>query len=111
MPPFADASPILPVYRGELQCRSLGLAVEVYDETGRAVVGKQGETVCAKPFPSMPLGFWNDRAGERYHAAYFAKYPNVWCHGERSELTRRGTMIVHGHSDAAPGPSWRVEAG
>jgi acetoacetyl-CoA synthetase len=72
---FADASAVLPVYRGELQCRSLGMAVEVFDEEGNSVVGKKGELVCTRPFPSMPLGFWNDRGGERYHAAYFAKYP------------------------------------
>jgi len=101
---FADASPVLPVYRGEMQCRSLGLAVEVYDEDGRAVVGKKGELVCTKPFPSMPLGFWNDRGGEKYHAAYFAKFPNVWCHGDWSELTERGTMIVYGRSDATLNP-------
>jgi acetoacetyl-CoA synthetase len=101
---FADANPVLPVYRGEMQCRSLGLAVEVYDEDGRAVVGKKGELVCTKPFPSMPLGFWNDRGGEKYHAAYFAKFPNVWCHGDWSELTERGTMIVYGRSDATLNP-------
>ena len=101
---FADASAVLPVYRGELQCRSLGMAVEVYDPEGRPVVGEKGELVCTKPFPSMPLGFWNDRGGERYHAAYFAKYPNVWCHGDWSELTERGTMIVYGRSDATLNP-------
>ena len=79
---FVDASAVLPVYRGELQCRSLGMAVAVFDEEGEPVVGKKGELVCTKPFPSMPLGFWNDSGGERYHAAYFAKYPNVWCHGD-----------------------------
>src|SRR6185295_10869849 len=78
---FADASAVLPVYRGELQCRSLGMAVEVFDEEGNSVVGKKGELVCTRPFPSMPLGFWNDRGGERYHSAYFAKYPGVWTHG------------------------------
>jgi acetoacetyl-CoA synthetase len=101
---FADASPVLPVYRGELQCRSLGMAVEVFDEEGNAVVGKKGELVCTRPFPSMPLGFWNDRGDQRYHAAYFAKYPNVWCHGDWSELTERGTMLVYGRSDATLNP-------
>jgi len=104
MAAFADANPILPVYRGELQCRSLGLAVEVYDEEGNAVVGKKGELVCTKPFPSMPLGFWNDRHHEKYHAAYFDKFPNVWCHGDWVELTDRGTMIVYGRSDATLNP-------
>ncbi len=104
MAAFADANPILPVYRGELQCRSLGLAVEVYDEEGSPVVGEKGELVCTKPFPSMPLGFWNDRHHEKYHAAYFDKFPNVWCHGDWVELTERGTMIVFGRSDATLNP-------
>ncbi len=104
MAAFADANAALPVYRGELQCRSLGLAVEVFDEAGNAVVGQKGELVCTRPFPSMPLGFWNDRGGEKYHAAYFAKYDNVWCHGDWCELTERGTMIVYGRSDATLNP-------
>ena len=104
MSAFADANAVLPVYRGELQCRSLGMAVEVFDEAGNAVVGEKGELVCTKPFPSMPLGFWNDRGGERYHAAYFEKYPNVWCHGDWCELTERGTMVVYGRSDATLNP-------
>jgi acetoacetyl-CoA synthetase len=101
---FVDASAVLPVYRGELQCRSLGMAVEVFDEDGESIVGKKGELVCTRPFPSMPLGFWNDPGGERYHNAYFAKYPNVWCHGDWCELTKRGTMIVYGRSDATLNP-------
>ena len=104
MAAFADANPILPVYRGELQCRSLGLAVEVFDEEGEPVVGRKGELVCTKPFPSMPLGFWNDRHHEKYHSAYFDKFPNVWCHGDWVELTERGTMIVYGRSDATLNP-------
>src|SRR5467141_718114 len=104
MAAFADANPILPVYRGELQCRSLGIAVEVFDEEGNTLVGEKGELVCTKPFPSMPLGFWNDRGDDRYHAAYFARYPNVWCHGDWSELTERGTMIIYGRSDATLNP-------
>src|SRR3954468_16533137 len=101
---FADASPVLPVYRGEMQCRSLAMAVEVFDEKGEPLVGQKGELVCTKPFPSMPLGFWNDRGGERYHAAYFTRYPNVWCHGDWCELTERGTMLVYGRSDATLNP-------
>jgi acetoacetyl-CoA synthetase len=101
---FADASAVLPVYRGELQSRSLGMAVDVFDEDGKSIVGKKGELVCTRPFPSMPLGFWNDRGDERYHAAYFAKYPNVWCHGDWSELTERGTMLIYGRSDATLNP-------
>src|SRR5688572_2470171 len=104
MAAFADANAVLPVYRGEMQCRSLGMAVEVFNEEGEPVVGEKGELVCTRPFPSMPLGFWNDRGDERYHAAYFDKYPNVWCHGDWSELTERGTMIVYGRSDATLNP-------
>jgi acetoacetyl-CoA synthetase len=104
MSAFADANAVLPVYRGELQCRSLGMAVEVFDEEGRSIVGQKGELVCTRPFPSMPLGFWNDRGGEKYHAAYFARYPNVWTHGDWCELTERGTMIVYGRSDATLNP-------
>jgi acetoacetyl-CoA synthetase len=104
MAAFADASPVLPVYRGELQGRSLGMAVDVFDEEGNPIVGEKGELVCTRPFPSMPLGFWNDRGDERYHAAYFAKYPNVWCHGDWCELTERGTMLVYGRSDATLNP-------
>jgi acetoacetyl-CoA synthetase len=101
---FADANMVLPVYRGELQCRSLGMAVDVFDPQGNSLVNAKGELVCTKPFPSMPLGFWNDRGDERYHAAYFARYPNVWCHGDWSELTERGTMLVYGRSDATLNP-------
>jgi acetoacetyl-CoA synthetase len=104
MSAFVDANAVLPVYRGELQCRSLGMAVEVFDEEGRSIVGQKGELVCTRPFPSMPLGFWNDRGGEKYHAAYFGKYPNVWTHGDWCELTERGTMIVYGRSDATLNP-------
>ena len=101
---FAEGSAVLPVYRGEMQCRSLGMAVEVFDEHGAPLVNKKGELVCTRPFPSMPLGFWNDRGDERYHAAYFAKYPNVWCHGDWAELTDRGTILVYGRSDATLNP-------
>lgn len=101
---FAEACPVLPVYRGELQCRSLGMAVEVYDEQGRSVVGQKGELVCTKPFPSMPLGFWGERGEERYRAAYFERFPGVWTHGDWCELTERGTMVIYGRSDATLNP-------
>jgi acetoacetyl-CoA synthetase len=101
---FADASIVLPVYRGEMQCRSFGMAVDVFDPDGNSLIGEKGELVCTQPFPSMPLGFWNDKGGERYRSAYFDKYPNVWCHGDWSELTERGTMIVYGRSDATLNP-------
>jgi acetoacetyl-CoA synthetase len=101
---FVGGNPLAPVWRGEIQARCLGMAVDVYDEAGQPVRGHKGELVCTRPFPSMPLGFWNDRGDERYHAAYFAKYPNVWCHGDWCELTERGTMRVYGRSDATLNP-------
>ena len=101
---FVLGSPVLPVYRGEIQCRGLGMKVEVYDEAGRPVYAKKGELVCTRPFPSMPIGFWNDPEGKRYHDAYFAKYPNLWCHGDYVELTERGGMIIYGRSDAVLNP-------
>ncbi|MBK5103412.1 MAG: acetoacetate--CoA ligase [Burkholderiales bacterium] len=101
---FVLGNPVLPVYRGEIQCRGLGLKVEVYDERGKPVCGEKGELVCTRPFPSMPIGFWNDPEGQRYHDAYFAKYPNVWCHGDYVELTERGGMIIYGRSDAVLNP-------
>ena len=104
MAAFADANAILPVYRGELQCRSLGMAVDVYNEAGESLVGQKGELVCTKPVPSMPLGFWNDRGGEKYRSAYYEKFPGVWTHGDWCELTERGTMIVYGRSDATLNP-------
>jgi len=104
MAAFADANPVLPVYRGEMQCRSLGTAVEVWNEAGEPVVGEKGELVCVKPLPSMPLGFWNDKGGEKYRSAYYEKFPGVWTHGDWSELTERGTMIVYGRSDATLNP-------
>ncbi len=101
---WTDASAVLPVYRGEMQFRGLGLAVDVFDEHGKPVVNQKGELVCTKPFPSMPLGFWGDKGGERYRAAYFERFPNVWTHGDWSELTERGTMVIYGRSDATLNP-------
>jgi acetoacetyl-CoA synthetase len=101
---FVLGSPVLPVYRGEIQCRGLGMKVEVYDEHGRPVCGEKGELVCSRPFPSMPIGFWNDPDGKKYRDAYFAKYPNVWCHGDYVELTAHGGMIIYGRSDAVLNP-------
>jgi acetoacetyl-CoA synthetase len=87
MASFADANPILPVWRGELQCRGLGMKVEVWDEDGRALVGQKGELVCTRPFPSMPVGFWNDPDGKRYHGP--ARAPSgVWRHGDYCEPRR-----------------------
>jgi acetoacetyl-CoA synthetase len=101
---FALGNPILPVWRGELQCRGLGMAVEVWDAAGEALVGEQGELVCVRPFPSMPIGFWNDPDDSRYRAAYFDRFPGVWCHGDFAELTVHGGLIIHGRSDAVLNP-------
>ncbi len=101
---FALGCPELPVRRGELQCRGLGMAVEVWDADGRPVVGEAGELVCTRPFPSMPTGFWNDPDGARYRAAYFEHFPGVWRHGDWVELTESGGMVIHGRSDATLNP-------
>ena len=101
---FALGNPLLPVYRGELQCRGLGMKVEIFDEAGNALVGQPGELVCTRAFPSMPIGFWNDEDGTKYRAAYFDVYPNVWRHGDWAELTERGGLIIHGRSDATLNP-------
>ncbi|HET9652803.1 MAG TPA: acetoacetate--CoA ligase, partial [Usitatibacter sp.] len=101
---FAGGCPILPVWRGELQCRMLGMKVEVFDDEGRPLVGEKGELVCAAPFPTMPLGFWNDRDGSKYRAAYYEKYPNVWRHGDWCELTEHGGIVIYGRSDAVLNP-------
>jgi acetoacetyl-CoA synthetase len=101
---FVLGSPLLPVHRGEIQCRGLGMRVEVFDDGGHPVVGAQGELVCSAPFPSMPIGFWNDPDGSRYRAAYFERFPNVWCHGDYAELTPRGGIVIYGRSDAVLNP-------
>jgi acetoacetyl-CoA synthetase len=101
---FALGAPTLPVWRGELQCRGLGMAVDVFDDHGKPVRGDKGELVCTKSFPSMPVGFWNDPDGSSYHHAYFERFPNVWCHGDYVELTEHGGMIIYGRSDATLNP-------
>lgn len=101
---FALGNPILPVWRGELQCRGLGLAVEVFNEDGRSVRGEKGELVCTKPFPAMPVGFWNDPGRTRYRAAYFERFPGIWCHGDFCEVTAHDGLIIHGRSDAVLNP-------
>ncbi|MBV2192262.1 MAG: acetoacetate--CoA ligase [Azonexus sp.] len=101
---FVLGNPVLPVYRGEIQCRGLGMAVDVFDDEGKPVRSEKGELVCTKPFPVMPVGFWNDPDGARYRAAYFERFPNVWCHGDFSELTAHDGMIIYGRSDATLNP-------
>jgi acetoacetyl-CoA synthetase len=101
---FAGGNPMLPVWRGELQCRSLGMAVEVYDPAGRPVQGSPGELVCTRPFPSMPVSFWNDPDGAKYRAAYFEFFPGVWRHGDWVELTAHDGIVIYGRSDATLNP-------
>ena len=101
---FAGGNPIAPVWPGELQARTLGMQVEVFDETGRSVRGEKGELVCTAPFPSMPVSFWNDPDGRKYRAAYFEKYPGIWCHGDYVEITEHDGMIIYGRSDAVLNP-------
>jgi acetoacetyl-CoA synthetase len=101
---FALGNPLLPVHRGELQCRGLGMAVEVFDANGRPVWGVAGELVCTRPFPSMPVGFWNDPGRARYRAAYFEYFPGVWRHGDWAEITADDGVVIHGRSDATLNP-------
>ncbi len=97
---FVGGVPTLPVYRGELQARALGAAVESWDEDGRPHVGRVGELVITEPMPSMPVCFWNDPDGERLRSSYFSTYPGVWRHGDWIEITERGTAIISGRSDS-----------
>ena len=101
---FALGNPALPVYRGELQSLGLGLDVRAFDDAGKPVVGEKGELVCVQAFPCMPVKFWNDPDGSRYHDAYFDKFDNVWCHGDYVAITERGGMIIYGRSDAVLNP-------
>ncbi len=101
---FVGGNPIAPVWRGEIQVPALGMRVDVFDEHGRAVRQQKGELVCTMPFPSMPVGFWNDPDGRRYRAAYFERFPNVWHHGDYVELTGHDGMIIYGRSDAVLNP-------
>ncbi len=101
---FVCGSPLSPVYRGEIPCAGLGMAVEVRDEDGQAVVGRKGELVCTRPFPSMPVGFWNDPGDRKYHAAYFETYPGVWTQGDFAEVTAHGGFVIYGRSDATLNP-------
>jgi acetoacetyl-CoA synthetase len=102
---FVLGNPLSPVYRGEIQGPGLGMKVEIFDEQGRSLPpGRQGELVCTRPFPSMPLGFWGDEDGSKYREAYFSQYPNVWRHGDWAEFTPHGGVIIYGRSDATLNP-------
>ncbi|MGI9302797.1 MAG: acetoacetate--CoA ligase, partial [Gammaproteobacteria bacterium] len=101
---FVLGNPTLPVRRGEIQCRGLGMKVEIFDDNGRAVRGEKGELTCTAPFPSMPIYFWDDPDNEKYRRAYFERFPGVWAHGDYAELTDSGGVIIHGRSDAVLNP-------
>ena len=101
---FVLGNPIGPVYRGEIQARGLGMAVEVFDADVKPLRGAKGELVCTQPFPSMPVEFWNDPEGGKYRAAYFERFPGVWCHGDWTEINSRGGVIIYGRSDAVLNP-------
>ncbi|WP_142588310.1 acetoacetate--CoA ligase [Pseudorhizobium halotolerans] len=101
---FVLGNPLKPVWRGEIQGPGLGLAVDVWNDNGQPVRGEKGELVCTRPFPSMPIRFWNDPEGEKYRAAYFDRFENVWCHGDFAEWTEHGGIIIHGRSDATLNP-------
>jgi len=101
---FVLGNPLAPVWRGEIQCRGLGMKVEVFDDTGRPLRGEKGELVCTAPFPSMPVGFWNDADGAKYRAAYFEKFPGVWWHGDYIEEAASGGFVIYGRSDAVLNP-------
>ena len=101
---FVLGSPVLPVYRGESQCRGLGMAVEVYGGAGKPVVGEKGELICSKSFPSQPAFFWGDLDGSKYHNAYFARYENIWHHGDYVKLMDHGGVKIYGRSDATLNP-------
>ncbi|MGH8275040.1 MAG: AMP-binding enzyme, partial [Gammaproteobacteria bacterium] len=101
---FALGCPIKPVWRGELQCRGLGLAVDAFDDEGKSCNATAGELVCTRAFPVMPVAFWNDPDGAHYRAAYFERFPGVWCHGDWVKITEHGGLIIYGRSDAVLNP-------
>ncbi len=101
---FALGNPTLPVVRGELQCRGLGMDVRSYDQHGRSVTNKKGELVCTKAFPSMPIHFWNDPDGSKYQKAYFETFPGIWHHGDYIEINDHGGVKIYGRSDATLNP-------
>jgi acetoacetyl-CoA synthetase len=101
---FVLGNPAGPVRRGEIQMRGLGMAVDVWSDDGKPLRGEKGELVCTRPFPCMPVMFWNDPGGIRYRDAYFARFPGVWCHGDFAEITDCGGIIIHGRSDAVLNP-------
>ncbi|MDK2125244.1 acetoacetate--CoA ligase [Parachitinimonas caeni] len=101
---FILGNPCKPVVRGELQQRGYGMAVDIFNDDGKSVRQEKGELVCTRPFPSMPIGFWNDADGSKYHAAYFERFDNIWCHGDYAELTAHDGIVIYGRSDTVLNP-------
>jgi acetoacetyl-CoA synthetase len=101
---FVLGNPCLPVWEGEIQCRGLGMAVDIWNDAGESVVGEKGELVCTQPFPSCPIGFWNDPEDRKFTAAYFSRWPGVWAQGDYGEITAHGGLVIHGRSDAVLNP-------
>ena len=101
---FLAGSPILPVYRGEIQCVQLGMDVQSWNDAGESIIGESGELVCVKPFPSMPVKFWNDNNDQKYRSAYFEDFDNVWTHGDYVKITESGGAIISGRSDTTLNP-------
>jgi acetoacetyl-CoA synthetase len=101
---FVAGNPNAPVWRGEIQAPGLGMDIDVFDAEGQPIRGAAGELVCKSSFPSMPVAFWNDPDGAKYHAAYFERFPGVWCHGDWVEVTSHGGYIIYGRSDATLNP-------
>ena len=102
---FVLGVPTEPVFAGEIQAPGLGLAVDVWGDDGVPIRGSKGELVCTKAFPSMPIGFWDDPEKQRYKAAYFERFPEVWCHGDLAEWAEGGGLVIHGRSDATLNPA------
>ena len=101
---FVLSNPLSPVTKGEIQCRALGMNVDIFSENGKSLVNEEGELVCKTPFPSMPIKFWNDQNDIKYREAYFEKFLGIWCHGDWAKITERGTIVIYGRSDATLNP-------
>jgi len=101
---FVLSNPLSPVVKGEIQCRALGMDVDIFNDDGESLVDKEGELVCKIPFPSMPIMFWNDQNDRKYKEAYFEKFTGIWCHGDWAKITERGTILIYGRSDATLNP-------
>ena len=101
---FMLGNPVLPVYEGEIQCKGLGMDIDCFDEDGKSLINAQGELVCKKPFPSMPVYFLNDKNGEKYKNTYFDVYPGIWTHGDNVVITDHKGIVMHGRSDATLNP-------